>query len=824
MIQLFKIVLAALLCFFYWTTPGLTTPNRIPMDRTLSIGGNSDFAPFEFLNLDGIPDGFTVDLMKAVARTEGLNVTINLGVWSDVRSQLKEGKIDGLTGMLHSTERDNTFDFSVPYLVVPYMVFIRSGAPFTSLEDLKGKEIIVVEDVLVDDWLNEHRVTDSIIAVKAATDALKLLASGKHDCAILPRLHGLDLQKDLNITNVETFGPPVLAKHLCFAVAEGNSDLLAELNEGLFAIRHTGEYDEIYLKWFSVHEHQKRTGRLITYALLIIGTIITILFTFVFWNWSLKRKVAQKTEELCQNEARLNQIVEGIPIPTYVIDETRAVTHWNKACEMLTGVTSDTIIGTKKYSSALYDNQTYSTVDLLMDNVLTKPMQQYGGIKYRESSMLKGVFEAEGYLNRKDASGKWLYVTAALLKDPAGTIDGAIETWQDLSAYKQLEKHLIQSQKMEAIGTLAGGIAHDFNNILSAIIGYAELTLMDIPKGSSTHAYLNQILSAGMRAKDLVKQILTFSRQTEGSPKPIQLSLIVKETLELIRASLPSTVKVEQSIQSDGLVMADATQIHQVVMNLCTNASHAMSDKGGVLRVRVADARLERDQLGADVDVYPGRFVKLTVEDEGHGIPSEIQHSVFNPFFTTKKRGQGTGMGLSVTHGIVKRFGGKIEFDSKPGEGTVFREYLPMATGEALFQDGETYDLPKGNERILVVDENEILVDIIRQTLEKLGYHVSIRTSGQSALHMLESRADADAIDLIICSSALPDFSGESMAAGISKLKADMPIILIADDAPGKDLEKLASMASTRIIKKPIIMKDLATLLRKMLDRAVESK
>ncbi len=680
-LKLFLVVLFISACL---ATAGWTTPNRILTDKPLLFGGNSDFAPFEFLTSDGIPDGFTIDLIKAVAREEGLNIEISLGIWSDVRKKLKEGQVDGLTGMLHSKERDKLFDFSVPYLVVPYMVFIRNDAPFTSIKELKGKEIIVVQDVFVYEWAIENSVTESLITVKAATDALQLLASGKHDCAILPRLHGLNLLKDLELNNIETFGPPVLVKYLCFAVAEGNSSLLAELNDGLFTIRHTGEYDEIYLKWFSVHEYQKRIGRLAAYIFLTIGIIVIMLFTVIFWNKSLKSKVAQKTEELCQNETRLNQIVEGIPIPTYVIDETRTVTHWNRACEILTGFKSESVIGTNKYCSALYGDQTYSTVDLLMDNVLTKPIQQHEGKKYRESSMLAGVFESEGNYN-----DKWLYVTAALLKDPDGKVDGAIETWQDFTEYKQLENQLIQSQKMEAIGTLAGGIAHDFNNILSAVIGYAELTLMDLPKESSTHDYQKQILSASMRAKALVNQILTFSRQDEGNPKPIRLSVIVKETLDMIRASLPSTIKVEQNLESDGLVMADATHVHQVVMNLCTNASHAMVDSGGVLRVSVSEARLEKTQRVTDVDINPDRYLKLNVEDTGRGIPTQNQNKVFNPFYTTKKRGEGTGMGLSVTHGIVKRYGGHIEFVSQPDKGTVFSVYLPIVTGEAISEAGD---------------------------------------------------------------------------------------------------------------------------------------
>jgi C4-dicarboxylate-specific signal transduction histidine kinase len=392
---------------------------------------------------------------------------------------------------------------------------------------------------------------------------------------------------------------------------------LAELNEGLFAVQRSGEYDEIYLKWFSVHEQKKRFGRLITYVFPVIGSIILLLFSFIFWNWSLKRKVAQRTEELGQNEALLKQIVEGIPIPTYVIDEAHTVTHWNKACELLTGVTSDTIIGTKNCCSAFYDNRTYSTVDLLIDNILKKRIQQYENRKYRESAVLQGAYEAyeaENYLTNIDANEKRLHVTAALLKDQSGKVNGAIETWQDLTEYKQLEKQLIQSQKMEAIGTLAAGIAHDFNNMLLAVIGYAEIALMDIPNDSPNHDHLNQILSAGMRARKLVNQILTFSRQTEVSLKPVQLSVIVKETLKLISTSLPPAIEVKQDIQSEALVMADATQLHQAVMNLYTNAGHAMSEAGGILRIGVSEVQLDSNQISVDDELIPGKFIKLTVE------------------------------------------------------------------------------------------------------------------------------------------------------------------------------------------------------------------
>ena len=799
----------------------MATPQRISTDRHILIGGNQDFAPLEFLNSAGMPDGFSIELMQAVARQKGLTIQFDLGLWSDALDDLKDGKIDAVSGMLYTKERDKVFDFSAPYVIISYMIFIRTGTPINSIDDLNGKEIIVVEDVHAHDWVRKNRITDSIITVNGATEALKLLASGKHDCVILPHLHGLERLKDAGISNIKTIGPPILEKHLCFAVAEGNPDLLAELNEGLYLVQRSGEYDEIFLKWASVHEHQKRFRKIAQIVLLIMGTILVVLFSFIFWNRSLKRKVAQKTQALRRNEARLNQIVEGIPIPTYVIDETRTVTHWNKACELLTGISSAAIIGTKNYCSAFCDNRTYSTVDLLMDDVLTKHTQQYDNTKYRESAMIKGAFETECHLKNIDGDGKWLYVTAALLKGQSGNIEGAIETWQDLTEYKQLENQLIQSQKMEAIGTLAGGIAHDFNNILSAVIGYAELALMDIPKESSLNDHLKQIVAAGLRAKKLVNQIFTFSRQTEVNPKPIQVSTIVREVLKLISASLPPTIKIKQNIQSDALAMADATQIHQVVMNLCTNAYHAMADEGGVIGVRVSEVRLEKNQIRADADLDAGRFIELTVEDTGYGIPIEARDKVFNPFFTTKKRGEGTGMGLSVTHGIVKRSGGQINFDSEPGKGTIFRVHLPVVTGETLFKAGEAYDLPNGSERILAVDDNDVQIDIIKQTLEKLGYDISIRTSGQGALNLLESQADE--IDLVICSMTLPDYPGETLVASVYAAKADMPVVLITEDPSGIDLEKFEKIGKINMIIKPIVMKALATLIRKILDDPTET-
>ena len=668
----------ALLTVLFISTTGLTATKQPNQNKTLLIGANKYFTPFEFLNKKGEPDGFTIDLMNAVAKAEGLDIQFLLNTWSNTRRDLKNNKIDAVTGMMYSAERDKLFDFSVPNIIIPYAIFVRNGSSIKILSDVEEKEIIVVQDVYAHDWLTRNKTTDSIIVVNTPNKALQLLASGKHDCAIIPRLHGLDLLEDLNINNVYSVGSPVLWQKLSFAVSKGNSELLAKLNQGIFSLHQSGEYDEIYLKWFSVNKQNKQIRKTVKYVLLIFSVIIALLLTVLFWNRLLKRTVRNKTKEIRQNETRLKQIIEGIPIPIYVIDENRQVTHWNMACEFLTGETADKTIGTKNYYKAFHDKQTYSIVDLLLDNVLTKHSQQLDGITYRESSVLAGSYETEMYFSNLGHDGKWLYGAAVLLKNETGKIIGAIEAWQDLTESKQLERQLIQSQKMEALGTLAGGVAHDFNNVLMVINVQAQMAMRDLSNESSLNERLEQILAAGMRAKDLVRQILTFSRQAEIETEPVQISAIVKETLSLFRISLPSNIEMQQDILCDALIMADATHIHQIVMNLCTNASHAMSDTGGVLEVELSKVQIDEDDISPKFNLKPGTFVKLSISDTGHGIPPEIQNKILDPFFTTKQRGEGTGMGLSVTHGIVKQYGGSIDFVSEFGKGTTFHIYFPI--------------------------------------------------------------------------------------------------------------------------------------------------
>ena len=381
---------------------------------------------------------------------------------------------------------------------------------------------------------------------------------------------------------------------------------------------------------------------------------------------------------------------------------------------------------------------------------------------------------------------------------------------------RRLELQLQQAHKMEALGTLAGGIAHDFNNILAAIIGYAEIVLAETAKDDPNHHYLVRVLEAGERARSLVKQILTFSRQSDIDLKPVQVRIIVKEVLKLLRASLPVTIDIVQEIKSDAAVMADPVQIHQVMMNLCTNAGYAMREKGGVLTVRLEQVELDETFRRHNAKLKPGIFLKLTVSDTGVGIAPDILNRIFDPFFTTKPKGEGTGMGLSVVHGIVNSLGGVVTVESRPGQGARFDIYLPAIEDRPKTGIVEMSALPVGNERILFVDDEVFQTDMLKHLLGLLGYSVETRNKSTEALALFEQ--DPRAFDLVITDMIMPDMTGDVLAGRMLELRPDLPIILCTGYSENINEAKAREMGLKAYALKPLVMEELARLIRRVLD------
>ncbi len=388
---------------------------------------------------------------------------------------------------------------------------------------------------------------------------------------------------------------------------------------------------------------------------------------------------------------------------------------------------------------------------------------------------------------------------------------------RDVTEHKKLEALLQQAQKMEAIGTLAGGIAHDFNNILGAIMGFTQLALYDLPEGSPLQHKLDQVLKASERARDLVNQILAFSRQNDREMKPTQILPVIKEGLKLLRASLPKTIEIKKRLAvREDLILGDPTQIHQILMNLCTNAAQAIGGRPGLIEVVLEEMFLGAEEVGAFPGLSEGPFLRLSVRDTGEGIDPTILARIFDPFFTTKKPGEGTGMGLSVVHGIVKSHGGKITVYSEPDKGTTFNVYLPQIKRKITVEGPAMAPPPTGTERILFVDDEPGLVESWVIILERLGYKVSSRKSSLEALEAF--RAAPEAFDLVITDQTMPQMSGAELARKMLTIRPDLPIILCSGFSETITPEEARAMGIRRFLMKPILMGEIATAIRKVLE------
>jgi PAS domain S-box-containing protein len=404
--------------------------------------------------------------------------------------------------------------------------------------------------------------------------------------------------------------------------------------------------------------------------------------------------------------------------------------------------------------------------------------------------------------------------SAAPIRSRDGRLQGMVLVCRDISERKQLEAQLRQAQKMEAIGTLAGGIAHDFNNILAAILGFSELASYEVPQASAVWDHLQNVLRAGKRAKELVQQILAFSRRTMAERRPVQLQLLIKETLTLLRASLPSTIEIKHSLATDvGTVLADPIQMHQVLMNLCANAQYAMRDTGGMLEVRLEAT--EADPPVTCPDLKPGPYVRLTVRDTGPGITPEALGRLFEPFFTTKSPGEGTGMGLAVVHGIVASHDGAITVSSTPGQGATFEIYLPRLA-EAVIDDPHSEErIPEGKGRILFVDDEDPVVRLSQEILERLGYEVVACGDSLEALQAFQEASQR--FDLVITDQTMPRMTGDMLVQALRRIRPDIPIILCTGFSYTINAEQAEALGIDAWLTKPWQTRDLAHTIQHVL-------
>ncbi|MDX1644339.1 MAG: ATP-binding protein, partial [Thermoanaerobaculia bacterium] len=607
-------------------------------------------------------------------------------------------------------------------------------------------------------------------------------------------------------------GPPLAEIRRAIAVRRDETELLGRLDSAVETFVGSPLYEEIYARWYG-EEPPFWTPRRVGFVMAVILVLTILLMTLwryravVEANRRLRRAIEEReraTEELERSQAKLGAIFERAQNAIVLADDEACWIEVNPATCRLLGRSRDELVGSYPWD-------------------LTPEGNEEDGRRLWKRFLEDGVLDGEFPL--VDAEGKTIYTDYSAV---ANILPGLhLSIMSDITARKraeeeraELQRQLAQSQKMEAIGTLAGGIAHDFNNILTAILGYADLAKKEVEEGSVAAVHLETISTAGGRARDLVRQILSFSRQAEQAMRPLRLGALVDEAAQMLRATLPATIDLVVQRKVDGLVSADPVQMHQILINLSTNAMQAMEKGGGgVLEIGLDEVHLgEREVAKRFPGLGPGRYQLLWVRDEGIGMDDEVRRRIFEPFFTTKEGERGTGLGLSVVHGIIAAHGGAVTVDSEPERGSRFDIYLPLLDEEP---DDEVPEPPRtvvgGRERIMLVDDEETLLELMGRTLTGLGYEVDAFTSPREALEAL--RDSPSGYDLVLSDVAMPDLPGDELTEEMLQIRPDLPIVLCTGFT-----ERLLEPAEVRrlgarqLLLKPMALSELASAVRRALD------
>ena len=510
------------------------------------------------------------------------------------------------------------------------------------------------------------------------------------------------------------------------------------------------------------------------------------------------RKLAE--EALRQSEQKFHLLFDNAPVGYQSLDENGCFLDVNQAWLDILGYERHEVIG-KWFGDFL----PLELVEVFKER-FKKNIQRHDLIPNVEFPLLK-----------KDGSIAMVDYMARIGRDEEGHFIRTHCAFMDITESRKLEEQLRQSQKMEAVGTLAGGIAHDFNNILAVILGNTELAAFDIPDSNPAAMSLKAIRQASLRAKDMVQQLLAFSRKSDEKSRPFNMTPIIKESMKMLRSAVPTSVAFKQHLSGDLCnVQGDATQIHQIVMNLVTNAAHAMSEEGGLLEVNLENITLQEEKSCFDWVLSPGKYVRLKVRDTGEGIAPAIIERIFEPYYTTKEVGKGTGMGLSVVHGIVKRHGGGIRVESEVEKGTIFEIYFPALEKTAVEEKEPEGEIKGGPERILFVDDEESLVSLNQQRLERLGYNVKSTTKPMEALEWF--RTDPDQFDVIITDMTMPQMTGDRLAAEVLKIRPHLSVIICTGYSERMSAKKAETLGVSKYIEKPIGLRNLASSIREVLD------
>jgi PAS domain S-box-containing protein len=739
-------------------------PVRAQETHALHFRGDWNYPPYEFLDEDGNPTGFNVELLKKVCQTMGLDCRVTLGPWNEVRTQLENGTIHGITGMLYSAGRDQKVDFTTYHSIVSHSIFVPTTSSIRGVKDLIDKSIGVQRGDLMHDYVLQHGLSSMIFGYADQQEVLKSLAENKVDCALVARIQGMYVMNELGIHDIMPVGDPILPRKYCFAVREGDDVLRSQLNEGMNVLKETGEYKAIYDRWFSPYTEQniqKKVIVILTWTLVPVGFILTTVF---LWTYFLKRQVREKTQSL-HKELRERRRMEKALVESE--GNYRRVFYNAATCMILVDGETNILMANHKCLQAFgYDQEDSIQGMRLTDLIANSQLQEMV-----EKCLTDGEFHFEWETTIRTSGGAAKDVVVSIGSVPEK--NRCILSLLDVSMIKEaererkrLEEELAHARKMEAVGTLAGGIAHDFNNLLQTISGNLYFLQKKAAENSNTDKYLRDTEYSVNRARELVRHLMTFSRKMEPRMEIIDVHEIIRRGLDLLQRTVPKMITLKtQFTHEQCTIKADPGQIEQVLLNLVQNASDALEGSGQVL-IQTALLQVDKPHPMMDGSILePGCYVRIQVLDNGHGMPPEVVEHIFEPFFTTKDVGKGTGLGLSSVYGIVKAHRGHIQCTSVVDQGTAMSLYFPCAASLES-ESGNTeriteahQDTVPGKATILLVDDEAMIKELTREFLEEHGHTVLTAGSGEEALQIHAQTANN--IDLTIIDLGMPGMGGE---------------------------------------------------------------
>lgn len=815
-----------LILFFY-----LFVPATALAEEKISVVkvGVFQLAPLVYIDDNGSPQGVFVDLIEAMGRRENWKIEYVKGTWEEGLERVKTGRIDLMTGVMHLPRREPFLDFPHESIFNIWgQIYTRTDTRISGVFDMEGKTIGVLkggangENFL--ELLGKLGIQGQLIAFDSQEDIARAIKEKRADAGVFTNIHGYKYQQSHQLKQTQIVFDP---SYLKYATAKGmHPQLLSTIDRYLVKWKSDGTspYHEIIEKHLGLPKKEAVPDWVWTIAFIgagIIGLALFIVFLLMVFNKKLKNEVKASTEklvaeldrrkntekELKENEERFRGIVDSMADWIWEVDAGGRYTYCSEKVENLLGYPPDEMLGKRPFDFMPPDEA--EEIGRVFSNIVAQKTT---------------IKDLENWKICRDGRSVCMLINGVPILNENGDLLGFRGVDKDITEHKQaeaermrLEAQIHQSRKMESIGTLAGGIAHDFNNILFPIIGYTEMLMEDIPEHTPFRNSLNEIYAGALRARDLVQQILAFSRQGKSELTQTRIQPIIEEALKLIRSTIPTTISIRQDLQSDcGEIKADPTQIHQIVMNLATNAYHAMEEAGGELTVSLKKIRLGRYNRACP-DIPPGEYACLTVADTGVGMEKQLTEKIFEPFFTTKKTGKGTGMGLSVVHGIVKKMKGEITVYSEPGRGSEFQVYLPMVKQAVEIQAPRMEKtLQGGTERVLLVDDEESIISMEKQILERLGYRV---TPFAGSLEALEAfKAAPEGFDLVITDMAMPKMSGDKLAAELIKIRPGIPILICTGFNEAMTEDKIKSLGIKGLLLKPMMMKDLDLKIREILD------